>query len=89
MKTKITLGTIGFAIFAICSCIFVGCGNMDIFDIYHWTFDEALVRKLDGTFEKVKVVSWHDYSGSNMIAVETKDQVICTHSCNVMLIKNK
>ena len=88
MKTKLTLSIIGFAIFAICSCIFVGCGNMDLFD-YHWTFDEALVRSPDGSFEKVRVVSWHDYNNSDMIAVETKDKVICTHSCNVMLIKNK
>lgn len=88
MKTKQILGVIGLAIVAISCCICVGCGNMDIFD-YHWTFDEALVRSPDGSFERVRVVSWHDYENSDMIAVETKDKVICTHSCNVMLIKNK
>lgn len=84
MKTNQTLGIIGLAIVAISCCICVGCGN-----IYHWTFDEALVRSPDGSFERVRVVSWHDYENPDMIAVETKDKVICTHSCNVILIKNK
>lgn len=73
---------------AVCCCALCGCGNMDWFD-YHWTFDEALVRKPDGTFERVNVVAWHDYKHSDMISIETKDNVICTHSCNVVLIKNK
>ena len=65
-----------------------GCGNMDIIDV-HWTFDEAIVKCPDGKIEKVKIVSWHDFASSDMIQIETERQVICTHSCNVILIKNK
>lgn len=66
-----------------------GCGNMDIIDI-NWTFDEAIVKYPDGKCERVKIVSWHDYfNGSDMIQIETETQVLCTHSANVILIKNK
>lgn len=65
-----------------------GCGNMDIIDV-HWTFDEAIVKMPDGKCEKMKIVSWHDFDNSDMVQIETKTQVLCTHSCNVILIKNK
>lgn len=64
-----------------------GCGNMDILD-YHWTFNRAYV-KMNGQWVEVEVKGWHDYDNSDMIAVETKDQVLVTHSCNVVLVKDK
>lgn len=64
-----------------------GCGNMDIVD-WHWTFDKALV-KFGSEWREVDVKNWHDYDNSDMVAVETEDQVLVTHSCNVVLIKNK
>ena len=65
-----------------------GCGNMDFID-WHWTFDTALVRVPDGTCRKYEVKSWHDFGQSDMIQIETKHEVICTHSANVLLIKSK
>ncbi len=64
-----------------------GCGNMDIVD-WHWTFDKALV-KVGSEWKTLDIKNWHDYDNSDMIAVETEDQVLVTHSCNVVLIKNK
>ena len=84
MKNLIIKSTL---IAALCLSI-AGCGNMDIFD-YHWTFDEALVKCPDGSFRKVHVKRWHDFDNSDMVAVETETQVFCTHSCNIVLIKNK
>ena len=43
----------------------------------------------DGTSNRVRVTGWHDFEKSDMIQVETKDAVYCTHSANVILIKNK
>jgi len=48
----------------------------------------ALV-KVGGEWKEVPVKGWHDYDNSDMVAVETDDQVLVTHSCNVVLIKNK
>lgn len=64
-----------------------GCGNMDVMD-YHWTFNRAYI-KLRGEWTEVKVKSWHDYDGSDMVAVETEAQVFVTHSRNVVLVKDK
>lgn len=64
-----------------------GCGNMDVMD-WHWTFHRAYVRTADG-WKSVKVKNWHDYDGSDMIAVETDTNVYVTHSCNVVLVKDK
>ena len=68
--------------------LLTGCGNMNIID-WHWTFDEAIVKMPDGKCEKIKLVGWHDFEKSDMIQIETEEQVFCTHSANVILIKNK
>ena len=70
------------------SVICKGCGNMSILDL-HWTFDEAIVKMPDGKCERIKLVGWHDFEQSDMIQIETEEQVFCTHSANVILIKNK
>jgi len=60
-----------------------GCGNMYPAD----SFDKALV-KLGGEWKEMPVKkAYHD--SCDMVAVETDDQVLVTHSCNVVLIKNK
>lgn len=78
-----------FATFAMLTALLLvgGCGNMDFVD-WHWTFDEALI-KVGDKWQSVDVKAWHDYDGSDMVAVETQSQVFVTHSCNVVLIKNK
>ena len=83
-KMKLGIGLILVGII----CAVSGCGNMSLFDV-HWTFDEAIIRMPDGKCEKVKVVGWHDFENSDMIQIETSNQVFCTHSANVILIKNK
>lgn len=65
-----------------------GCGNMDIMD-WHWRFDKALIKMSDDKWHEIKVQRWHDYEKSDMIAVETDDNVYVTHSMNVILIKIK
>lgn len=70
------------------SLLFSGCGNMDIID-YHWTFNRAKLKVDDDKWEEVKVKRWHDYAGSDMVAIETEDRVYVTHSVNVILIKDK
>ena len=70
------------------SALLQGCGNMSLLDT-HWTFDEAIIKSPDGSTISVKVKSWHDFENSDMVQVETPDRVYCTHSCNVILIKNK
>ncbi|MBR6733624.1 MAG: hypothetical protein IKL96_04415 [Kiritimatiellae bacterium] len=65
-----------------------GCGNMSLFDL-HWTFKKALVRMPDGTCREYEIEAWHDFENSDMIQIETKHEVICTHSVNVLLIKSK
>lgn len=82
MKRYILLTMIGL------SLLFNGCGNMDIVD-WHWTFNKARIKVNDNKWEEVNVKSWHDYDGSDMIAIETKDRVYVTHSMNVVLIKEK
>lgn len=70
------------------SMLFSGCGNMDIMD-WHWTFDRARIRVDGDKWEEVQIKRWHDYDGSDMIAIETESRVYVTHSVNVILIKNK
>lgn len=82
MKKYIILAMIGL------SLLFNGCENMDIVD-WHWTFNKARIKVDDGKWEEVNVKSWHDYDGSDMIAIETKDRVYVTHSMNIVLIKEK
>ena len=82
MKKIMIIAAIGLSLFV------AGCGNMDIVD-WHWTFDRAKIRVDGDKWEEVKVKNWHDYDGSDMIAVETDTQVFVTHSMNVILIKNK
>lgn len=82
MKKILILAMIGM------SLLFSGCGNMDIID-YHWTFNRARIKVNDEKWEEVKVKNWHDYDGSDMIAVETEGKVYVTHSANVILIKDK
>lgn len=65
-----------------------GCGNMDFVD-WHWTFDKARIKVDENKWEEVSIKKWHDYDGSDMIAIETEDHVYVTHSANVILIKSK
>ena len=74
------------ALVAICSIN--GCGNMDFVD-WHWTFDTAIIKCPDGNCTTVKVKSWHDFDNSDMVQIETENNVYCTHSANIILIKTK
>ncbi len=82
MKKIMIVATIWLSLFV------GGCGNMDIMD-WHWTFDRARIRVDGDKWEEVQVKRWHDYDGSDMIAIETESRVYVTHSVNVILIKNK
>lgn len=79
---------IGIAAVALAIAFVNGCGNMDIVD-WHWTFDRARIKVGEGKWEEFPITRWHDYGGSDMIAIETKDRVCVTHSANVILIKTK
>ena len=84
MKKILIVATVGLSLLLFSGC----CGNMDFMD-WHWTFNKARLKVNDNKWEEVEVKRWHDYDGSDMIAIETKDRVYVTHSANVVLIKDK
>lgn len=70
-----------------CAAAVAGC-NRSILDL-HWSFQRAIVRMPDGICKEYKIKSWMDYDYSDMVQIETDTEVLCTHSANVILIKDK
>lgn len=70
-------------IFGACTMLLTGC-NKQMFD-FDYGFKEAYI--ID-TGETIKIKSWNDYDGSDMIQfTDTDGKVYLTHSSNVILMK--
>lgn len=70
-------------IFGVCAMLLTGC-NKQMFDL-DYAFKEAYI--ID-TGETIKIKSWNDYDGSDMIQfTDTDGKVYLTHSSNVILMK--
>ncbi len=85
MKKTVTLilllALLAASVFSLSSC-----GNMDVFDT-QYTYSSAMIKLPDGTSITVDVLSWTDYSDSDMVQIKTTDGMIYfTHSTNVVLM---
>lgn len=70
-------------ILGICAMLLTGC-NKQVFDL-DYGFTEAYIVD---TGETIKIKSWRDYDGSDMIQfTDTDGKVYLTHSSNVILMK--